>query len=254
MPQQGSIGACIEAGRRTEDAHRIPASAGLVAAVRGRAVHGGACGAIRHAVECARRTLLVPLGLAWLAAAPAHALTTVDFDSLTSLTDVATTPLAGVFVSSALVVSEADAALLTGFDTTDWATSGTNGLLNIYGSGTIAIDFLGSATTFGIRLLSLPGDQLLPGTVTLSLFDGASLLSSIDLTADGSDLPGGFRRVTYDVALLSGTFTHAVISPDSGDPTTFFIDDLTFTPVPEPGAALLIGAGLGVLAVTRRTR
>jgi hypothetical protein len=247
MSLERSIGTGVASGQ-----HKSGALKGRQAAVRPGPMQRGGGRRWLGAALARGRGIAATLGLSLLAAAPAGALTSIDFDSLPSLSDVATAPLAGVSLSSALVVSEADAAVLTGFNTSAWANSGVNGLLNVYGGGALTIDFAQAITTFGIRLLALPSDLIVPATVTLSFFEGTSLLSSIDLTAGGADLPGGFRVVAYDASLPSGTITRAVISPDSGDPTTFFVDDLTFTPVPEPGTALLISLGLGALVATRR--
>ncbi len=213
---------------------------------------GPRTGGRRRAGRILLRSAALAFALAGAEAPAARASTLIDFDTLPSLTDLATVALPGVVASSGLVVSEADAALLTGFDTSGFASSGANGVLNLYGGGVLDFLFSTPVTTFGAHLLALPGDALQPESITLTFFEGSTILAAFDVTASGTDLPGGFRRVDFEIGLLSGSMTRATLSPDSGLPASIFLDDLRFTPVPEPGTALLFGLGLAGLLAARR--
>ncbi len=210
-------------------------------------------------LNCAiRRSGSLALGLAFallLASAAPAAAVDLDFDDLASLSDVASAVLPGVSVSTALVLSEADAASLTGFSTAGtWATSGANGLLNTL-AAKITLTFSQPVTDFAIDILSIEKDGVTL-QILLSGSDGTSVLS--DTTQIGNS---GFHEQRLS---LSGLFTSvelgavfpcaAPLPCFSGETTTFWVDSASFTPVPEPGTLMLLGAGLGLLARSRRSR
>jgi hypothetical protein len=187
-----------------------------------------------------------------IAASPAVA-ADVGFDDLASLSDVAQAQLpGGIHVSTALVLSESDAALLTGFDTQGtWATSGANGLLNTLAS-TLRFTFDSPVSAFSIDVLALERDGVaLP--VVLRGFDGANFVSGTqsDIGQIGdSGLPE--QRLS-----LTGLFTSVELSagdPTSSDTSTFFADSASFTAVPEPGTLALVGSGIVLLAGAARAR
>ena len=193
---------------------------------------------------------VVAAGVLLLGVRGAEALT-LDFDALPSLTDVASASLPGASVSTALVVSESDANLLTGFDTSKWATSDSNGILNTL-APSIQLDFSTPVSAFSVNVVGLPdagGFQ----QVLLQAFRGGALVG-IDVSDPAALGDSGFAEALLTVAgvgidrvVLSPvtyTLVNGVPSFDLGDAGTFFADDASFTPVPEPGTALLVLLGL----------
>ncbi len=205
-----------------------------------------------------RRSGSLALGLAFallLASAAPAAAVDLDFDDLASLSDVATAALSGVSVSTTLVLSETDAASLTGFSTAGtWATSGANGLLNTL-AAKITLTFSQPVTDFAIDILSLEKDG-----VTLQILlrgsDGTSVLS--DTTQIGNS---GFHEQRLSLSGLFASVELGAVFPCaapvpcfSEETTTFWVDSASFTPIPEPGTLMLLAAGLGLLARARRSR
>lgn len=193
------------------------------------------------------------LGLGLVGFAPAAgALTLIDFDALPSLSDVAAASLPGVAISSALVASEADAALLTGFDSASWARSPANGLLNLYGGGTISLRFATPITHVGYELTVFPLDTLTADRVmAVYFFVSGGVTAPVEITegiVPDADL---FLHFGHDTA-FSGAVERIDLFAASDAPSTFFLDDLRFTPVPEPGTVLCVATGLLALALRRR--
>jgi hypothetical protein len=197
----------------------------------------------------------VSLGIGVLVGAQGARAATLTFDDLASLSDVAAASYPGVNISTALVVSEADAATLTGFDTSHWATSDPNGIFNTLASS-VTFDFSSPVSAFSIDVVGLPsvgGYQ----QVLLSAYRGNTLVD-VDLSDPGALGDSGFAEALLSVAALNiDRIVLAAVVPSImngvpcfalGDPGTFFADNATFTPVPEPAGAALLLLGLAGVA------
>jgi hypothetical protein len=205
----------------------------------------------------ARLLALVALSLA---PAAAQGVTTLDFDALVSGTAASAASFPGVSVDDALVLSEADIDFLLGFDATGtFATSGTQGIVNTLGAA-ITFDFDLRVRSFSVDVLGLPGLSGDPTTVLIQAFDGAVPVA-LDVANLGLVGDSGFPEDRLAIFEASG-FTRVVLFAgvpcagplcfELGPPTSFFADTVSFDPVPEPGTALLLGAGLAELARRRR--
>ncbi len=198
-------------------------------------------------------------GMLGVAGADARA-ASVNFDDLASFSDAATASNGSVTLGTNLVLSQADAQATTGFDTTGWATSEPNGVLNTYAPVQTFV-FSTPVSDFGVDVVGLPDGLGGYTSVLLQAYRGATLVG-IDVLDTGlfgpSGLPqehlgaNGFQidRVTLTPVTVSGEALPVFELVD--ETTTYFFDSVTFTPVPEPGTALLLFAGLAGLVAARR--
>jgi len=173
------------------------------------------------------------------------------FDLLASGSDAARSDLEGVVAGPALVLSETDAATLTGFDTTAWATSGDQGLLNTL-APTIELDFETTIVSVLADVLSLPGPAGEPLPVVLQAWNGSALvgidISNLALVGDsglledtlGVEEEAGITRIS----LFAGIPCDGMLCFDEGPTSSFWVDTVRFRAVPEPATALFLIVGL----------
>jgi hypothetical protein len=189
--------------------------------------------------------------------------TTIDFEAAASGSDAATLDTPGASLSGGLVLSEIFVSALLGYPATGtWNTTpgGANGALNTLGAE-LAIDFGLAVTGLSVDVLSLPDAAGAPGRVLLLAFAGANLVAfdlSDPLAVGDSGLPED------TLAVAAAGITRALLcapSPNDpmaclapGIPTTLWIDQLRFEPVPEPSTLVLTGLTLGAFAAGRRNR
>ena len=192
----------------------------------------------------------------FLAAQSATALPTpilITFEGLSPFVSPGSA-IAGIVVSPAGgILSEAAVTAITGlsFPAGTVATSGTNVLGNVYGSS-LTITFSTPAAEFSVQTIGSLASQTF-GTITVTAYDGASPVgsdSSDPLAIGDSGAPEAMLGFTYAPGISS-----IVFSSDIGGASSFLLDDLLFTPIPEPGTWALTLAGLlALMAVRGRCR
>jgi hypothetical protein len=188
---------------------------------------------------------------------------TIDFEAAAPGSDVAGLGAPGASLSGGLALDEAFATALLGFPATGtWNTTpgGSKGALNTL-AAEIAIDFAIAVRSLSVDVLALPDLAGAPGSVLLLAFGGADLIG-FDLSDPGAIGDSGLPEDTLSVAGLG--ITRALICAPGqsglvsclapGVPTTVWIDQLRFEPIPEPGTLTLTGLALAAFAASRRTR
>jgi len=194
---------------------------------------------------------------------PGEADTRVEcFDDAPSGSAASALDFANGTVLDALVLSEADAAFLLGLDTSGWATSGDQGILNGL-LPVVELLFDSPIALFRLSVVALPGPLGEPVPVVLQGFEGDALRASdvsdpSRVRPDGThadwlgfqDANAGFDRVRVFAAL--GPCGGPDCEP--GGTTSFFADTVKYVVseprgVPEPGAAALALAFLTALGV-----
>lgn len=170
---------------------------------------------------------------------------TADFETLAD-TEILTTQIAGLTFSSATALKSGSA----GGSLNDIDFPPHSGVTVVYdSSGPMAIDFAAPIESFAAYFTHVV-------TLTLSAFDGATLLGSVssatDFNAGGHELLqigglGSITRVTIAGAALGGSFTMDAL-------TAVPVATTGPVPVTEPSALILVLAGLLPLAAARRRR
>jgi hypothetical protein len=122
-------------------------------------------------------------------------------------------------------------------------------------TGTLSLQFASSIDRFGFGYALLGAGTIANG-VTISLFDGATLVGSETYTATPDpQFPGGFAGVESTLS-----FNRADLVFDSASSGAFALDNVRTqvapvpVPVPEPATLLLLGSGLAGVAVRARRR
>lgn len=225
------------------------------------------------------RRALFAAGLSLLLAGPAAAVTDpnaapdcldndpgagiffICFDDLVSLTTTGAQDFGPVSIDDATVFSEADAALALGFDTSTWATTGDQGILN---NLVPVIDFSFDQTVFLFRVdvVVLPGQSGDPGLVVVQGYRDGDLVA-VELSDPSGVQPDGThenRILIKDVGGFDQVLVFAAAGPCDGfdcepgfDTTTFFADSVKYV-LPEPGTLAMVSMGLLGLAGMGRRR
>lgn len=195
--------------------------------------------------------------------ASASGATTIDFEGAAPGSDVAALGSPGATLTGGLVLSETFVNLLLGYPAAGtWNTTpgGENGALNTLGAE-ILIEFDLAVTSLAVDVLSLPDAAGAPGTAVLLAFAGANLVD-FDVSDASATGDSGLPEDTLTVA--GAGITRALlcapspIAPTSclapGIPTTLWIDQVRFEPVPEPSTLVLAGIALAAFAAGRRAQ
>ncbi len=188
--------------------------------------------------------------LVLVAAAPAQATpVVVDFEGFPDFTAPGSA-IPGITVSpEGGILDEQALALVTGipFPSGTVATSPDSVLGNLFGA-TLTIHFDIPVREVFVETVGSLADMSF-GTITMEGFAGTTSigLTRSDPTAIGDS---GAPEQRLGLVRLPG-ITHVVFSSDIGGATSLLLDDLTFTPVPEPSSGLLVLTGLLGLGITR---
>lgn len=177
---------------------------------------------------------------------------TIDFEGLPAFSAPGAS-LPGVVVSAGGgILDEAGAAAVTGlvFPPGSLPTSGVNVLANLFGAD-VSIQLDRPALEVSVRVVGSIADGAF-GAVTLTAFAGLHPVGSVasDPAAIGdSGAPEGVLSI--DAGGGPG-ITTLLFAADPGGTATFLLDDLAFTPVPEPTSLALGLLGLLGLGSLRR--
>jgi hypothetical protein len=133
-------------------------------------------------------------------------------------------------------------------------SSSPNVLWTDQGGGSASPQFLQVNFATAVTSVSALFGTSLGADITLEIYDGASLIGSLNTT--GATTTGDVRSGT--IGLTGANITSARFFSRSGQGTSFnfSIDDLTWdgNQVPEPASVLLVLGALGALGATARRR
>lgn len=165
--------------------------------------------------------------------------TTVDFEAFDDGT-VLSSEIAGLTFSNAVVLSSTGS-----LPTAVPPRSGTN----------VAVDLLGPVTlTYGISQLFFSGYFTYAEPITLTAFDSADNIVATATSAFSSNLAvGGDPGSTPNELLtVAGGSIARVLIQGSTAGSSFAMDDINFSAVPEPSTGFLMTGAIALLAVRQR--
>jgi hypothetical protein len=219
----------------------------------------------KRSIWLGKRGRALRLGLPFLVAAAtaAHArAAVVDFEGAAPGSDSAALAQPGISIGGGLVLSESLVEFLAALPAVGtWNTTpgGAQGALNTL-DAILTFAFDTPVSFLQIDVLSLPDANGDPTSLLLlGTDDGFGVAAAFD-AASG---PPGDSGLPEGTLSISGTaISYAILCAqdpgrpgsclDPGEPSTFWIDDVRFEPIPEPATALLVGGMIGALALRRR--
>lgn len=157
----------------------------------------------------------------------------VGFDDVASGTYANSLDLPGLAIASGVVLSETDAALLTGFDASDWASSGTNGLVNAdepifefffdVPVGPVSVEVrLVPGHVLGIGIAGVLADEPGPLPLLTGLFLPPDLQPPLSERTTNLRLgDDGARFASVQVFASDGSSCEPTCTPDSSTATLF---------------------------------
>lgn len=118
------------------------------------------------------------------------------------------------------------------------------------GSNEIGTTILFSSAVSSFSLIAGDFGSDADGSMTITAFDSGN-----NIIASDSVIWGAGQMPPFALLSVAGDAIRKVVYHSGGDfQNSTFIDDLTFTAVPEPSSALLLGLGLATMALRSRRR
>lgn len=187
-----------------------------------------------------RRLVHTSLGVLLFGTVQSASATTIDFEGLND-SDPVTNQFPGVTFNNAVVFS-------AGVSLNEFEFPPKSG-------STVAVDESGPLTvTFIVPVLSFGGFFTYSVPISLSAFDaGANLLGSVTSAFSSNLALSGAAGSSPNEFLQLAGFGNIAKVTVAGDPAgfSFVVDDVQFSPVPEPGTMLLSSSVLAFLAIRR---
>lgn len=164
------------------------------------------------------------------------------FDDVPSLTAASSHDFGPVSILDGTILSEAQANLALGLDTTGWATTGDQGVLNDL-EPILDFSFAIAIVEFRVDVVALPGPLGDPVPVVVQGFRDGALIGTDLLAAGSSMLSGVFDTVRIFAAVAPCSGSDCEVDVEG----LFFADTVEYI-VPEPKTITLVALGLAALA------